>query len=220
MGSFLLPLRWRKAPHSAASSRLHQAAASVTEGKEGGTRDEAPPPCSSAALTSAVPAVPRAATLAGPEPPPLQHNRVDFVNAEELKVVELRFINGEWRPARIAEPHSAASLGVHASQALTASAASLGKRPSYVHGMELKTGSKRTLGVQPPAATAAAGRGATDSAGGGSGGLLHSGRVLPSHSLGPAEQRMSRAGTTEQQHSRRSLPLPPLPPTQEAGPTN
>ena len=115
---------------------------------------------------------------------PPQHNRVDFVNAEELKVVELRFINGEWRPARIAEPHSsasvAASLGVHASQALTASAASLGKRPSNVHGVELKTDSKR--GVLPPAAAAvaaAAGRGATDSAGGGSGGLLHSGRGLP-----------------------------------------
>lgn len=153
---------------------------------------------------------------------PLQHNRVDFVNAEELKVVELRFINGEWRPARIAEPHSAASmaasLGVHASQALTASAASLGKRPSFVHGVELKTDSKRSLGVLPPAA-AAAGRGATDSAGGGSGGLLHSGRVLPIHSLGPAEQRMSRLGTAAQQRSRQSLQLPPLPPTQEAGPT-
>jgi hypothetical protein len=36
----------------------------------------------------------------------------------------------------------------------------------------------------------------------------------------PAEQRLGRPSMPEQQRSRRSLQLPPLPPTREEGPTN
>ncbi|KAI7840220.1 hypothetical protein COHA_006002 [Chlorella ohadii] len=145
----------------------------------------------------------------------IKHNRVDFVNAEELKVVELRFINGEWRPARIAEMHPAASvttsIGVHASQALNGSAASLGVRPSYPYSMELK-GS----GVLPAAAVA---RAVTDSAAGSIAGRLHSGRSPRSPTAAPTAERLSRMSPAQQQRSRRSLQLPPLPPTQEEGPT-
>ncbi len=130
-------------------------------------------------------------------------------------MVELRFINGEWRPARIAEMHPAASvttsIGVHASQALNGSAASLGVRPSYPYSMELK-GS----GVLPAAAVA---RAATDSAGGSIAGRLHSGRSPRSPTAAPTAERLSRMSPAQQQRSRRSLQLPPLPPTQEEGPT-
>lgn len=110
-------------------------------------------------------------------------------------MVELRFVDGEWRPARIAEVHSAASvaasLGLNTSQVLTASATSLGVRPSY--GVDLKA-----AGAMSPAALAA--RGVTDSAGGSSGGFVHSSRGVSSP-RGSAE-RASRAGA-------QSLQLPP-----------